>query len=102
METNHIDPDRGYTGQDLKTGGLGISIAGLIFCAVGYVFAGKHDPQDIHAAWFFGVTGFFIFAMGAGTFIAGLKKGGRQGGTSSPNTNPSASDTPLESTKTNP
>ena len=99
MESKSIDPDRKYTKQDLRTAGIGYTIGALTFCAVAYVFVLKHDPQDIHAAWFFGITGLFILVVGVGTFIAGLKKE-HQGGSNSPKTSPSAPDSPVESTNT--
>lgn len=99
MEAERIDPDRKYTSRDMLTAGFGIAMGGLVFAGVAYAFAIKQDIQDIHAAWFFGVTSLFIFVMGAGTFVYGLKKGD-QGKSNSSNPNPSASSNPSESVNT--
>jgi len=98
METNRIDPDREYTGKDLLTAGFGIAMGGLIIAGVAYSFATKGNTLDLHAAWFFGVTSVFIFVIGIGTFIHGLKKNSNS---DSPGSSPVASGRPSGSENTN-
>lgn len=107
MEANRIDPNLGYTNHDLLTAGFGISMGGIVFAGVAYAFYSFAVKQavmniqvmNIHAAWFFGITSFFIFSMGAGTFFWGLKKRGH-GNSISSNPNPPESSNPSEPANT--